>query len=246
MSQAGQTDATPAASQVSSLRMIMTLGLAGLFSGLMIVGMYEWTLPRITENQARALRAAVFQVVPGSSTMQKLIVQDGRLIVVGEEEAKGAAAIYAAYNADAQFLGYAIPHEGSGFQDVIKLIYGYNPAEKTVVGLQILESRETPGLGDKIIKDADFKQNFQRLSVEPEIRAVKKGAKSAANEIDAITGATISSKAVVKILNAGNATWVPLLPEPGSEPPAARGEAPAEGQAPSMNDDHPPANEGGQ
>jgi len=76
---------------------------------------------------------------------------------------------------------------------------------------RILESRETPGLGDKIYKDADFVANFRSLSVEPEILAVKKGTKSAANEVDAITGATISSKAVVRIINEGNAKWLPRL-----------------------------------
>ncbi len=65
--------------------------------------------------------------------------------------------------------------------------------------MEILDSRETPGLGDKIYKDAAFVANFASLSVDPEIVAVKKGNKSAPNQIDAITGATISSKAVVKI-----------------------------------------------
>ena len=107
---------------------------------------------------------------------------------------------------------------GPGFQDTIALLYGYRPDEKNVVGMEILESRETPGLGDKIYKDAVFVSGFSALSVEPEIVAVKKGTKSRPNEIDAITGATISSKAVVRIINETHADWSAQLPEPGSEP----------------------------
>ena len=117
-----------------------------------------------------------------------------------------------------------MPAAGPGFQDTIALLYGYRPGEKIVVGMEVLESRETPGLGDKIYKDAAFVGAFSALSVEPEIVAVKKGTKSQPNEIDAITGATISSKAVVRIINETQAKWSGQLPAPGSEPPLVRTE----------------------
>ncbi|EGV52918.1 FMN-binding protein [endosymbiont of Riftia pachyptila] len=97
--------------------------------------------------------------------------------------------------------------EGPGFQDTIKLLYGYLPEQRKIVGMEILDSRETPGLGDKIFKDKDFVANFDGLAVDPQIKAVKKGSKSAPYEIDAITGATISSKAVVRIINGAHAKW---------------------------------------
>ena len=87
-----------------------------------------------------------------------------------------------------------------------------------MVGMEILQSRETPGLGDKIYKDADFVANFSALSADPQIVTVKKGTRSAANEVDAITGATISSKAVVQIINRGNKHWNPRL-DASSIPP---------------------------
>jgi len=111
-----------------------------------------------------------------------------------------------------------MPAAGPGFQDTIAILYGYKPGQKIVVGMEVLESRETPGLGDKIYKDAEFVGGFSALSVEPEIFAVKKGTKSQPNEIDAITGATISSKAVVRIINEAHAAWSAQLPAPGSEP----------------------------
>ncbi len=200
----------------SSTRLVATLGLAGLLSGLIIVSVYEASLPRIEAYKAKVLREAVFEVLPGVASMQRLVYQDGRLLPK-ESEAKGEEAVFAGYDGQGRLVGYAVPGAGPGFQDVIRLLYGYLPARREVSGMEILESRETPGLGDKIYKDADFVAGFVGLSVDPEILAVKKGKKAARNEIDAITGATISSKAVVRIINEANRVWGARL-EPLSGP----------------------------
>jgi len=204
-------------SNPSSLRLVLTLAIAGLVSGVAIIGIYESTLPTITANKARELREAVFKVLPGVSQMQALVHRDGELVVVGTPD-KDEPVIYGGYGDQGDFVGYAIPAAGPGFQDTIGILYGYQPAEKIVVGMEVLESRETPGLGDKIYKDAVWVGGFSALSVEPEIFAVKKGTKNQPNEIDAITGATISSKAVVRIINRAHAAWSVQLPAPGTEP----------------------------
>jgi electron transport complex protein RnfG len=217
----GEPQTAVRATEPSSARLVATLGLAGLLSGLIIVSAYEATLPRIEAYKARVLREAVFKVLPGVERMQRLVYRDGRL-VPNEAEAKGEEAVFAGYDAQGRLVGYAIPAEGPGFQDLIRLLYGYRPETREVTGMEVLESRETPGLGDKIYKDAHFVANFDGLAVDPEIRAVKKGKKAAPNEIDAITGATISSKAVVRIMNAANAIWLERLPAPEADPPASQ------------------------
>lgn len=203
------TTAAPAAAEPSSLRLALTLAFAGLLSGLLLVGAYEVTLPRILANKAEALRKAVFEVVPGSATMKKMVLSGDKLVVAADDAA--GEAIYAAYDEKGRFKGYAIPGAGPGFQDVIGLLYGFDPKTRRIIGMYILESHETPGLGDKIFKDADFVANFSALAVEPEVKVVKKGEKAAENQVDAITGATISSKAVVKIINAANTRWLSHL-----------------------------------
>ena len=211
-SAAAQKPANP-----SSLRLVLTLAIAGLISGVAIIGIYESTLPTITANKARELREAVFKVLPGVTRMQALVYRNGELVAVAEPD-KDEPVVYGGYDEQLDFVGYAMPAAGPGFQDTIAILYGYKPADALVVGMEVLESRETPGLGDKIYKDADFVGGFRALSVEPEIVAVKKGTKSAANEIDAITGATISAKAVVRIINEAHVAWTGKLPPPGSEP----------------------------
>jgi electron transport complex protein RnfG len=212
--------------QPRTLRLVVTLALAGLFSGLAIVSAYEITLPRIEANKAAALKRAVFQVVPGSVKMERM-EWSGDELVPKAGGAEGAEAVYAAYDSAGTFKGYAIPGKGPGFQDTIELIYGYDPAREMIVGLQILESRETPGLGDRIYKDPAFAANFKDLAVKPEIELVK-GGRKAPNQVDAITGATISSTAVVKIVRNTNEEWLSRLPAAGS-PPDTEGTAPAGG-----------------
>jgi len=211
-------DTNKEAPSPSSLRLVLTLAIAGLISGIAIIGIYESTLPTITANKARELREAVFKVLPGVSQMQALAYRDGELVAI-DEQRKDEQLIYGGYGQQGEFLGYAVPAAGPGFQDTIAILYGYKPEQKLVIGMEVLESRETPGLGDKIYKDAEFVGGFSALSIEPEIVAVKKGTKSQPNEIDAITGATISSKAVVRIINETHVQWSERLPTPGSEPP---------------------------
>jgi electron transport complex protein RnfG len=214
------------ASEPSSTKLILALSLAGLISGLVLVGAYELTLPRILANQARDLREAVFKVLPGVERFQPMAFIDGTLQPV-EDDAEVGDTVYAGFDSQDKFVGYAIPGEGVGFQDTIRLIYGYEPDERVVVGMEVLESRETPGLGDRIVKDPVFKADFSKLSVDPEVVPVPTGTRSAPNEVDTITGATISSKAVVSIINATNERWLPRLSgPPGVTPPA---DEPAEG-----------------
>lgn len=193
------------------IRLIVTLGLAGFFSGLVIVSVFLATQPLIKRNQVEALEAAIYTVLPGAETRKIFVEQDGKLVEV--QSTDGVEAVFAGYGPGGKLIGYGIPSAGSGFQDTISLIYGYDPYKKQIIGMQVLESKETPGLGDKIIKDQDFLDDFKTLKVEPEILLVASGTRANANEVDSISGATISSKAVVKILNQGNEKWRKLIDE---------------------------------
>lgn len=201
------------AKEPGSFRLVATLALTGLLSGLVLVGIYLVTQPRILRNQAEALYAAVYRVLPGTQEIRTFVVRDGKLVVYESPDGNlpEEQAVYAGHRGNGSLVGYAVPGEGAGFQDTITLIYGYDPSRRVIVGMQVLDSRETPGLGDKIITDDEFLANFEALAIEPSIVAVKKGKKVNPNEVDSITGATISSEAVVKILNESSQQWAPML-----------------------------------
>jgi electron transport complex protein RnfG len=196
----------------SFFRLVATLGTAGLLSGLVLVGVYLVTKPRIERNQAEALQRAIFNVLPGTVKTMPLVLRGGQLAVHDGKLADiaGEEAVFAGYGDGDTLVGYAIPGEGPGYMDTIGLIFGYDPERDVIVGMEVLESRETPGLGDKIITDDEFLGNFEALAVEPEIVPVK-GGKTESNQVDCITGATISSESVVAILESSVKRWKPML-----------------------------------
>jgi len=197
----------------SSLKLVLALGIAGLLSGIILVATYTYTAPIIKANKEAAMKRAIFKVLPNCASYSALKLTNGKLEEKvpdadnKKEEDKEELLVYSGFNEDKELIGFAIPGSEPGFQDIIGVIFGYNATGKIIIGFEVLESKETPGLGDKIFKDADFQTNFTALAVEPEIISVKKGEKQNPNEVESITGATISSKAIVKLLNKTMLIW---------------------------------------
>jgi len=100
------------------------------------------------------------------------------------------------------------------------VLYGYDPAGKKIIGMTVLKSNETPGLGDKIAKDSAFQENFRALDVSDPARVetVKSGKKTNPWQIDGISGATVSSKAVGKAIRESTMLVLPLLPSQEPQP----------------------------
>jgi electron transport complex protein RnfG len=199
--------------------MFRAMGGVGILCSLLIVFTYQVTLPTILRKKAEFLEKAIYKALPEAKTKNTFGVVDNKFELLRDEEREGRK-VYAGYDDQGRLVGIAIEARGQGFQDAISIIYGYSPENQTVVGMQVLESKETPGLGDKIEKDPAFLKNFEALdvslaedgkSVQNPIEVVKQGTKEFPWQIDGITGATISSKAIGKILEESTAEMVPLL-----------------------------------
>lgn len=194
--------ATPEAPEVSTAKLLTTLGTAGALAGLLIVMVYQVTLPAIQAHKARVLREAVQEVLGGPQGYDTLYVYEGALVPTPPEGVDGANLdqVFVGYDENGERIGFAVTGAQAGFQDIIELIFGYDPNTQTVLGMKVLASRETPGLGDKIEKDEDFVSEFN--GVEVPLEGVKSArATGADNEVDMITGATISSRTVIAIIN---------------------------------------------
>jgi electron transport complex protein RnfG len=113
---------------------------------------------------------------------------------------KGARGIVEVVDKNKKLLGYAFKAEGNGYQGTIEIIGGLNADLTQMQGIEIVESQETPGLGAEIAGD-NFRKQFVGLSVTHPIEYVKNQKPQQPYQIEAITGATISSRAVVNILN---------------------------------------------
>lgn len=202
--------------------MLRTLGGIAMLSGLLVVLVYQFTLPIIAENQRIATEKAVFRVIPGAASKQDFLVGPKGLLPLAEAQAAEieGETIYAAYDEGGALVGVAFPGAAQGYQDVIKFLFGYDPHCQCVVGSKVLKSTETPGLGDKIDFDPQFLENFKALdaslntagdALANSIATVKHGTKTEPWQIDAISGATISSKALGKALNASAQEIAPIV-----------------------------------
>ncbi len=233
MSGATDTFGSNAASGV----MLAVLGGIATLSGLIVVMVYQLTLPRIEANQRALIQRSVFQVLPEARSRRDFTLTEAGRLVAGQKP--GGITLYAGYDRDGRLAGVAAEASARGYQDVIRILYGYSPECACITGMQVLRSTETPGLGDRIGKDPVFLANFEALDahlngqgtgLRHAIVTVRHGTKTEPWQIDAISGATVSSEAVGRALNASAQHLLPhLAPHVDRlrEPPEPEGQAEA-------------------
>jgi Na+-translocating ferredoxin:NAD+ oxidoreductase subunit G len=206
--------------QTPGAAMIRTLGIVAAICGVLIVSAYEGTLDAVNANKKIALERAVFQVVPGAAKVDELFASPAGLVPGTGAAPEGAAKFYAAYDASGQLKGIAAEGASKGYADVVRVLYAYDADKQAITGLGVISMRETPGIGDKIYTDQGFINNFKALDVRlsPDgkqlanaVKVVKHGTKQNPWEIDAISGATVTSKAVGRGINESARKLLPLL-----------------------------------
>ena len=186
--------------EASSAKLVGTLAVAGALAGLAIVLVFQWANPQIEEYRAKVLAAAITEVLAGADRYETVFLEGGELTMGPVADTSELDRVYVGFDANNQPVGIAVQGGEPGFQDVISLIFGYDPDSGDLLGMKVLEHKETPGLGDKIEKDMAFIAAF--LGVSAPVVGVKKGRESGASEeVVMITGATISSRAVIQIIN---------------------------------------------
>jgi len=200
--------------------MYRTLVGIAIICATIIVSVYVITDPIIRENKAEALEKAILTVLPQTVMRQSYALDENGQFVKVLDQTGDNVQLYAGYDKQKRIIGFAIAARGMGYQDTIELLYGYSPYTESIIGINVLASRETPGLGDKIRNDPGFLANFKQLDVslnldksalKNPITVVKKGKKSQPWQIDSITGATVSSKAIGNILQKSATQWVPAI-----------------------------------
>lgn len=159
------------------LKFGLILGVICFIATVVLALTYEMTRPRIEAQLKAEEDAALKSVMPRADTF----------------EAKKTDGIeyYGAFKGG-RLEGYCIKAVGNGYSGYIRMIVGIEPSG-VITGVRILEQYETPGLGSQIVE-------VKKGQVEPRFLSQFKGKNALAVEvkknIDAITGATITSKAV--------------------------------------------------
>jgi electron transport complex protein RnfG len=183
--------------QQAWLVLVLSLVFGGMLAGIQLA-----LGPAIEANKVNETLLKVPELVVGEAQAQSLAPGTLEIKPLAVEVDKAGKKVrYSVYEAkrDGKLAGWVAKTSGSGYADKIELLIGFDPQVETITGLFVLDQKETPGLGNKIVTDA-WRAQFLHKSTDARLAAVK-GKASAPNEIDAVTGATISSKSVTNIIN---------------------------------------------
>lgn len=180
----------------------LLLVLSVLFGALLAIADAAWK-PRIEQNAAMRFNRLASGLLAGAQTFQPA-VEGGLTITVNKKPV--SVDIRRALDAGGALVGWAFVCEGSGFADKIRLVVATDAAFEKLLGFGVLASNETPGFGDKIKYTAAEGGFYQPQFVGAPVGVLtlsKTGDPAAIDsQIVAISGATVTSQAVVDMLNA--------------------------------------------
>lgn len=170
--------------------------ISGLLLGLAREVTYPITTARKAEEKAQTYRAILVDADHFEDSADLIGTAQAALTSAGISAT--IKDMMTAYDASGNVMGYAYSVVTAGKIAEITTAVGVT-AEGEVLGIEILESSETSGLGSKA-KDPAFKDQFANKTVSS--FTVVKGDASADNQISAISGATVTSNSVATAVNA--------------------------------------------
>lgn len=169
---------------------------ASFFFGLLIAVTNAALSPRIVQNKINKRNRLVGVLLPEA----KNFVLDTEIEIESIQGKKEKIEVYRAMSEAGECVGWSFNADGSGFADKIELVVAVDKDFEKLAGFDVLASNETPGFGDQIKYDY-YRDQFKGAPAE-ELKLVTSGEpKNIDAEIVAISGATVSSEAVVEIIN---------------------------------------------
>ena len=171
-----------------------------------VAGAYLATEARIQANASLFLKRAVLRAA-GLSIPADLKAVEALYAARIRPEGEPPVSYVALDAAGTAPAGRVLMESGAGLWGPIRAVVGFDGSNGCVTGIEFIEQNETPGLGARIEEDW-FKAQLK--GKKGPFRRVPEGTHSRqANEFDAITGATITSKAVEDLLNRSTAKLKP-------------------------------------
>lgn len=183
-----------------TIKLGITLLLITAISGAVLAVTNSFTGPIIEEIRREASFSALREIFPDAEDFQPLEEDELADIMAKNEVVRE---INQALDGDA-VVGYAFKVVTGGYGGDVATMVGIH-ADGTIAGIKVVENSETPNLGTKI-EDKSFTDSFKEKATDSELMYVDNP--SADNEVQAISGATVSTKAVVKGVNGAREVFV--------------------------------------
>lgn len=171
--------------------------ISAVLFGLLLAGAQAGLEPMIIANEQKKLSDNMRLLIADANDFA-LATEDVLEIPLGKKTVKSK--VYKGVTAEGDIAGYAFLAEGAGFADKIKLVIATDPTFTQYKGYKVMFSNETPGFGDKIKNDF-YSQQYVGAPIQ-RLELSKAGDDTIIDQrIIAISGATVSSDAVIKIFN---------------------------------------------
>jgi len=189
------------------------LVLLGICAGVTVVLalVFQGTKPIIAERAAADLTAAKSEVLAGADAFSELKLPEG---FATDEFLQTICQVYLGTN-NGLYRGVVVRALSRGYEAAGVLLTIGLSNEGVVTGIRVGDNKETPGLGTKVLDKAQaYLGQYLNLKPATNLLLVKnKGAGAPSHQIDAVTGATITSRAVWRAVQGALEISRQLTPE---------------------------------
>jgi len=185
------------------LMIVFVLVLGSILTAALVAVNYL-TTPVIEKNEEIAIKSSILKALSISFEPDEVEETFSNNV---ERRQQNGTTYYVAEDGDIAF-----PYSGSGLWGPIEGVIAIQPNFETLEGITISRQEETPGLGSRIT-EAEYLAQFEGKRFTEGLKLVQPGRSSADNEVDSITGATMTTDAFVKILNENLRETVPAIAE---------------------------------
>ena len=176
-----------------NIKMILFVVILGTLTSALLLGMDYLTRDRIQANQEAELKSTILDAYDVSYTLANIhdVFEDAVQVILTDGFT---------FYVDTTSGAVSYLFEGGGVWGPIKGIITLESDFETIRSITILEQEETPGLGG-VVAEKEYLARFEGIKMVPNILIANDSSTNADNEVDAITGATRTSKAFELILN---------------------------------------------
>ncbi len=187
------------------IKMVVVLSILSVFSGTLLAYVRTNTMDRIENQQLEFVKGpAIRQILEGAANDP---IKDRFKLVDGEIEKDF---FLGKFDGDAKHVVFET--SGGGFGGPIGVMVGVNIADGNIVGVGVTTHSETPGVGSKVKTNPKFTRQFVGGALSGEFKVKTDG-----GAVDAISGATVSSKAVCIAVTEASAVYDRLKTQLGEK-----------------------------
>jgi len=176
----------------SKLKNLLFVIVMGSVCAGMLMGIRWYTIPIIEKYQEKVLKGTILNAAGVAYTDENMDELFETKVKVG---GSGESKYYLSPEDD-----FIFEYKGRGLWGMIEGVITLKPDLKTIKNLQVISQEETPGLGARIV-EKQFLDSFSGKILDPKLVLTKLKAGGASDKVEAITGATITTQALVNTIN---------------------------------------------